>query len=462
MGNFSIQYNFTSASIAVQVLSSDLYLGHALYSPPVWSDQLALSCVFLGAMLGMLVMGRLGDLLGRARALRLTTALVVLGCAVPACAAGLPEIAYATLCVGRFVLGVGVGGIYPLSAAHAAEEGGAAEAAGSSQRVSWAFFWQSPGVLAPYAVAILLFACFRPQPPQEWVPQFEFRLLFALGAIPALVVFLSVYNEEDENQELQDAHPYEPATATRTNIFVEIWRQPRETHRALIGTCGTWFTFDIAFYGCSVFTPAILDDICLGGARTDGKCELTLLQNAWQSVIVQSMGIPGCLLAILLMNHMGSKRLNVVGLLLLVANLVAMALVYLFSPQSHDLVFLLFCSLTFLLNFGPNLGTYVMPAVCFPSHIRSTCHGISAFAGKLGAAFGTLFFPYIASSSAGLPGVLLTQAALCFAGAIIAQWFQKHDWLYLHDEARGPRCRSFLSESSVMQVRVLHESVAQT
>jgi PHS family inorganic phosphate transporter-like MFS transporter len=34
---------------------------------------------------------------------------------------------------------------------------------------------------------------------------------------------------------------------------------------------------------------------------------------------------------------------------------------------------------------GPNAMTFIIPGECFPTRYRSTCHGISAASGKLGA-----------------------------------------------------------------------------
>lgn len=48
---------------------------------------------------------------------------------------------YAVFCASRLLLGVGVGGMYPLSASHSAEGSGEGQDTGS--RVGWAFFWQS-------------------------------------------------------------------------------------------------------------------------------------------------------------------------------------------------------------------------------------------------------------------------------------------------------------------------------
>merc|ERR1711933_523460 len=96
-----------------------------------------------------------------------------------------------------------------------------------------------------------------------------------------------------------------------------ILREPVETRRTLIGTAGTWFCYDVAFYGTNVFTPAILDSICMIGTKDQDGCDQTLLQTSIQAAIVQAMGIPGIVCAILLIEKIGSKRLNVWGMVFL-------------------------------------------------------------------------------------------------------------------------------------------------
>ena len=57
--------------------------------------------------------------------------------------------------------------------------------------------------------------------------------------------------------------------------------------------------------------------------------------------------------------------------------------------------FVALCALTFFFsNFGPNTTTFIVPAELFPA--RSTCHGISAAAGKAGAIVGAFGFLYAA------------------------------------------------------------------
>lgn len=82
------------------------------------------SLVFVGALVGQLTMGTLGDIAGRRVALLLTNSLIVLG----AIGTGLftwgeAETFYAIMMAFRFILGVGVGGNYPLAAAVSSESG---------------------------------------------------------------------------------------------------------------------------------------------------------------------------------------------------------------------------------------------------------------------------------------------------------------------------------------------------
>ena len=61
-----------------------------------------------------------------------------------------------------------------------------------------------------------------------------------------------------------------------------------------------------------------------------------------------------------------------------------------------------YCSFLFFCNFGPNTTTFVIPTESFPTAIRSTCHGVSAAAGKIGAAVGVaIFIPIINTFGSG-------------------------------------------------------------
>ena len=62
------------------------------------------------------------------------------------------------------------------------------------------------------------------------------------------------------------------------------------------------------------------------------------------------------------------------------------------ANASTVVMFLLFCFLLFALNWGPNVSTYTLPVEVFPTEVRSTCFGVCAAAGKLGALVGSSSF----------------------------------------------------------------------
>jgi len=84
-----------------------------------------------------------------------------------------------------------------------------------------------------------------------------------------------------------------------------------------------------------------------------------------------------------------------------------------------SLKFIVFCMITFGLNWGPNVATYVLPAAAFPTEVRSTFHGLSAACAKFGALVGTFLYQPIADKF-GFAAVMWVQAALCILGMLLS------------------------------------------
>ena len=142
-----MQYNLSVAAIAVDFMQSarDTVVDHddeGDYPQEDWVKYVLMGAVFVGAVVGMAGMGYVGDVVGRRAGMVLTQALAVagaLGSAVLPWGGAVPT--YALLAACRFVLGVGVGGVYPMSAAAAAESAASEEDAGD--RVGRSYFWQA-------------------------------------------------------------------------------------------------------------------------------------------------------------------------------------------------------------------------------------------------------------------------------------------------------------------------------
>ena len=73
----------------------------------------------------------------------------------------------------------------------------------------------------------------------------------------------------------------------------------------LLGTAGTWFLFDYAYYGNTLSLPAILK-----GVDPHATLEAKL---AWTLAIFVVFAVPGYALAVVRMDRIGHKRLQLVG-----------------------------------------------------------------------------------------------------------------------------------------------------
>ena len=57
---------------------------------------------------------------------------------------------------------------------------------------------------------------------------------------------------------------------------------------------------------------------------------------------------------------------------------VGLAICFQIETKTHELKwakFAIFCFCNCMLNFGPNIATYVLPAIIYPYEVRSTFHG---------------------------------------------------------------------------------------
>merc|ERR1711998_562544 len=148
----------------------------------------------------------------------------------------------------RFILGMGVGGVYPLSATSASEETTVVDknaALKKRERVSWVFFWQVPGSTLPFITAWIVSSLYPDNVDLQW------RLTLGLGAIPAAVVMLGSMNKE-ESAEFTNAKS--DTSLTHALRKKEYWIK-------LIGTGFGWFCYDIVHYGPYLIAPVIINDI---------------------------------------------------------------------------------------------------------------------------------------------------------------------------------------------------------
>ena len=378
MGFFTDAYDLFIIGVVMTMLGRQWHVGKL-------ENSLVESTALLASAIGALLFGRVADMLGRKR---------IYGVEVLVLAAGAIGCAFAQniwwLIGLRFILGIGIGGDYPVSATIMSEYAGKAS---RGMMVSMVFAMQAAGLIVGPLLAAGLLASHMQQ-------NIVWRILLAFGAVPALAVygarrhlketprFLHASgHEEDESGKLTRAKHF-----NEKEHSVSFWdgfhRLVNDTKllSRLVGASATWFLMDFAYYGNTVSSPLVLSAL---GAH-DTLLHKTLVQLA----IFAVFAAPGYAASILLMDKLGRKTIQCIGFGMMAAAFAVMALVPNIEKMAIPFVIIYGISF-FFTEFGPNSTTFVYPSEIFPVRVRTTGHGVAAAMGKLGGFVGVFTFPFL-------------------------------------------------------------------
>jgi PHS family inorganic phosphate transporter-like MFS transporter len=149
----------------------------------------------------------------------------------------------------------------------------------------------------------------------------------------------------------------------------------------LFATMASWFFVDFAFYGLGLNNSAILEVI---GYSSGSDVYQVLYNTAVGNLILVCAGsLPGYWLSVLTIDYFGRKPIQIGGFIIL--TIIFCIIGFAYDSLSRHALLVLYVLAQFFLNFGPNTTTFIIPGECFPTRYRSTCHGLSAASGKLGA-----------------------------------------------------------------------------
>jgi len=149
----------------------------------------------------------------------------------------------------------------------------------------------------------------------------------------------------------------------------------------LLGTAGSWFLLDVAFYGLGLNNAVILSTIGYSG----GSNVYHILYNTavGNLIIVCAGAIPGYWITVATVDVVGRKPIQLMGFILL--TIIFCVIGFAFHHLSGHALLALYVLAQLFFNFGPNATTFIVPGECFPTRYRSSSHGISAAAGKVGS-----------------------------------------------------------------------------
>ncbi|WVZ81269.1 hypothetical protein U9M48_028662 [Paspalum notatum var. saurae] len=443
MGLFTDSYDLFCITPVMKLIGRVYYDDATAPGPGVTPPAVVSAVVgvaLLGAVAGNLLFGALGDRVGRRRVYGASLLLMLCAsvgsgfsvCRTRACA-------LASLCLFRFLLGVAIGGDYPLSATIMSEF---ANRRTRGAFIAAVFSMQGFGILASSGVTMAVAAAFdrytghRAPLDTPEAADLAWRIILMIGAVPAAVTFywrmampetarftalvehdvLKATNDigrvltdldllasspaEEETAAFRRTTPpplhfrltSSSTTTTTYSLFSRrfLWRHGRD----LFACASAWFLLDIPYYSSTLFQSQIYGPWFPSADRVNAFQEAFNVAK-FQAIIAVASTIPGYFAAMLLIDRVGRRRLQMAGFLLMAVFLFALAGPYDRYWRGHatDARYIVLYALTFFsANLGPNTTTFILPAELFPARFRSTCHGISGAAGKLGALIGAIGF----------------------------------------------------------------------
>ena len=307
MGFLADAYDLFVIGIVVSLLKTEWALSTSQVS---WLNSATLAASAVGA----LVFGRIADIIGRRRVYGFEVLILAAGALASAFAPN-----FTCLLISRIVLGIGVGGDYPVSATIMSEYAGKRS---RGRLVGLVFAMQGAGlVVGPLAAAVLLGSGISHG--AAW------RILLALGAVPALSVFYLRRRISETPRFALAAGAADVAGAAIAAATTARGARPgpplpcRNRHpqsiiggfcvlvtsrvllRWLVGTACAWCLLDFAYYGNTISSPQILRLL---------SPHATLLHNTLvQLTIFAVFALPGYFLAIALLDKTGRRSIQLLG-----------------------------------------------------------------------------------------------------------------------------------------------------
>lgn len=388
---------FAADSYDLFVIGIVLVILKAEYAESAQAASVVASASLAAAVVGQLLFGYLATRFGRVRLFVLTLCLIVAGTILSASVFESSAVSiFAMLAVTRCVLGLGIGGEYPLAATITKEKN-----AGTNTKTVLVFGMQGVGIMAAALLFLVLAETGMPL-------AYMWRILLAFGAVPGVVTMYWRVKMQETGDFL---------AVTDRKLHLSDWSENRN---ALIGTAGTWFLLDVVLYGNGVFAAAILEK------QVSGTFEERLKTTSTFNFVVAVIGFLGYVCARFTIDRFRKRTQQIVGFVAVAVIFILLGALlpvigsdlYIFAPV-YGLSF-------FLSNWGPNTTTYVLPTIVFPARVRPFFHGISAAVGKIGAVVGAAMVSPI-SEAWGVDGVMYVSGVISLLGAAWSLWLPAND-----------------------------------
>ncbi|KAJ1645308.1 hypothetical protein J3B02_001342 [Coemansia erecta] len=458
IGFFTDSYDIFAINLCSLIMGYVYYAnaeGDAKNSTPTKIDMWIKGSTQLGCIIGQFVFGYLSDRLGRKRIYGVELIIIIV-CTIGGSFAGNTArglSVYWILFIWRFVLGIGIGGDYPVSAIITSEF---ATTKNRGAMIAAVFAMQGFGIVAAAIVSIIVLAAFKGAiDGDQQNLDYVWRIIMGLGAVPGIIALyfrltipetprytLDIENDAHKaaydikttiggsKDAAEDRSLLQPSTAQQARVQKPTWTEfyhhfkKWRNFKVLMGTSVTWFALDVAFYGINLNSSIILQAIGFSGKGTPYH---ELLKTSAGNIILNLLGtLPGYWVTVFTIDRLGRRTIQFIGFVVLLILFCILGFAYhQILDRSVAGFVVLFTLAQFFQNFGPNTTTFIIPSEAFPTRFRSTCHGISAASGKIGAVIAQLGFFQLKNrggKNAFIPHLIQIFALFMLVGLIFT-WF---------------------------------------
>ncbi|KAH9876240.1 acid phosphatase pho5 [Plenodomus biglobosus] len=378
-----------------------------------------------GTVIGQVGFGALADIVGRKKMYGLELILIIFATLAQSLVGPGPGVSVVGLIIfWRVLMGIGIGGDYPLSSIITSEF---ATTKWRGAMMGAVFAMQGFGQLGGALVMLCLVAGF--QHKLEGAKDYAtctgdcqvavdkmWRALIGIGIVPACIAlyyrltipetprytfdvardvekanvdtkqYLSGKHGEGSPDEITQVAARQNSVAQLTvpkASFGDFFRfyGKLKNGKILFGTAMSWLLLDVAFYGLGLNASTVLQAIGYAG----GNNLYHRLYNlaAGNCILICAGAIPGYWLAVATLDTVGRKPLQLIGFTMLTILFIIWGFAY-HKLSSHGML-AIYILIQLFFNWGPNSTTFIVPGECFPTRYRSTSHGISAGSGKIGS-----------------------------------------------------------------------------
>lgn len=411
-----------STIVGIVIPLLNLFL-HPTLSPAVQGVMGAVGLI--GTAIGSAVIGPLSDRQGYPGWFRACPVMIMAGSVV---ASLLPD--PWLICAGLFVAGLGVGGGYSLDSAYISE---LMPDRWRNFMVGVAKATSAIGFILPAAIAVLIL-------DEEPSPVVWRSIIWIMGGLGLLTLLMRIRWAESPEWLMEKGREADAQRAARfffgpaaEQSSLLVTSAPAKAKTSLkdffrgtnllrvIYSGIPWACEGLGVYGIGVFMPVLIMSLGFDAPTVTGIPKI--IHSVELTALINFCILPGFVIGLLVVNRLNHSLMLWTGFLGSAVGMGVLLAAYLLHWPSW-IAIVAFMSFEVLLNAGPHLITYIIPAAIYPVATRGTGSGIAAFLGKVGAIVGVFFMPVLLKAG-GMTLVLAVTIAVMLLGALVSVVFSR-------------------------------------